>query len=141
MPQQPKLPTSLHEMKPQDYVANLPPNAQAGFKTARDAWKTRQDALAMRSWRGMWSNRLGDPYRTLLDVDYARMLMETKGQFRTQTEEFSTRKGNLMEAKTLLQSARIRAARYPELTELISQQESEINRQLADIESQQSGRR
>ncbi|MCX7824214.1 MAG: hypothetical protein N2689_01485 [Verrucomicrobiae bacterium] len=128
-------------MKPEDYVAGLPPNAQAAFKSARDAWKTKRDLLAMRSWRGMWGNYLRDPNRALLEVDYARMLMETKGQFRTQAEEYSTRKGNLLEAKTLLQSSRIRTARYPELTELVSQLENDINKQLADIESQQTGRR
>jgi hypothetical protein len=131
----------MYELKPENYVTNLSPNAQSSFKTARDAWKTKQDILPMRSWRGTWNNYLRDPNRALLEVDYARMLMDTKVKFRNQSEELSARKGNLMEAKTLLQSSRIRTARYPELTELISQIESEVSKRLTDVESQQSGRR
>ena len=114
---------SIREWQPADYVAGLPQNAIIAYVQARSSSGT----IALRSWMTMWLNRLPDPQRALVEIDYAKTILNSSGGFVSVQDEAAAKQQNARTAKTILQSVRNRGIVDMEVIEFLSQAEREAD--------------
>ena len=124
--------SSLQQMQPKDFVGGLPPQAQASYLSAHDKAEKEGDMMPLRSWLTLWLNQMRDPNRTLLELDLVKLLIRAQPPKQGPAAR-SFKEGCLRDAKARLQAMRVRRIEDPQLLEMISKAEEEINRGLSSL--------
>ncbi len=130
-PQEPQ--KKLTELTPDDWVARLPVTARSAYKAARSSAETRGDMLGMRSWLSIWRRYLADPAKALIELDMARLLVQNKGEFRSDALAKVAKRENLTEARMLIGGIRSRRINSAELSDMVDKAAQDIDRELAQL--------
>jgi hypothetical protein len=124
----------LKQLKPEDWVGDLAPQAQTTFVNSRNAYQAGAGLLGMRSWRSVWLNQLKEPKRTLVDMDFIKMLLQNKEQYINPQLERAAKQQNLREAKMMIQAIRVRGITDQEMLDMVNEQEDRIDAQMKDFQ-------
>jgi len=104
---------------PDDWMRGLPPRAAAGYAQARDSAKGGKGLMGLRSWRAVWGNKLRDPTRGFVELEFAELLLSDSSKSENTKEnpkvEEDRKKNNLKEAAFVVQSVRARNVTDPAL--------------------------
>jgi hypothetical protein len=74
-PEAPAATADLDQLKPEDWVRSLPPQAQSAYMlSASQQGATRIEGV--RHWLSLWSRHMKDPNLTLLELDYLKQMIE-----------------------------------------------------------------
>lgn len=101
--------------QPDDWMRGLPPNAAASFLQARTDAMAGKGLIGMRSWRAMWGNRLRDPARGYVELEFAGLLLSDPTKTDSASAEEQKKKQNLQEAAIIVRSIRARNVTDPGL--------------------------
>ncbi|MCX6907628.1 MAG: SUMF1/EgtB/PvdO family nonheme iron enzyme [Verrucomicrobia bacterium] len=97
---------------PDDWMRGLPPRASASYVQVRDGAKGGKGLMGLRSWRAMWGNKLRDPTRGFVELEFAELLLSDSSKSENTKEnpkvEEDRKKNNLKEAAFVVQSVRAR---------------------------------
>jgi formylglycine-generating enzyme required for sulfatase activity len=93
---------------PDDWMKGIPPRAMSGYLQARTDAQAGKGLLAMRSWRAFWTNKLRDPTRAYLELEFAELLLTDNSKETTPALEEQKKKQNIREAGIIVRSIRAR---------------------------------
>jgi formylglycine-generating enzyme required for sulfatase activity len=108
-------PVATGPAQPDDWMKWLPPQALPGFVKARNDAKAGSGLFGMRSWRAMWGNRLRDPARGFVDLEFAELLLADSSKESSASAEALKKQQNLKEATMMIQALRARNITDPAL--------------------------
>jgi formylglycine-generating enzyme required for sulfatase activity len=100
--------TTTAPPQPDDWMRGLPPNSVASYTQARDGAKAGKGLLGLRSWRAMWVNRLRDPTRGFVELEFAELLLSDPSKAENARVEEERKKNNIKEAAFIVQCVRAR---------------------------------
>ena len=120
----------LQQLKPEDWVAELPEQGQVNFINARNAYNAGSGIMPMRSWLSIWRNQVREPKRTLLELDFIKLLLQNHEQYVNSQVEKAAKQQNVREAKMMIQSIRLRGVNDQEVMDMVNKQEDQVDEQM-----------
>ena len=120
----------LAELTQDDLLSRLPVNARMGYRTARAAAESRGDMMGMRSWFSQWRRYLADPMRAVLEVDMAKLLIQSKASYPNEAAAKAAQRGNANEARMLISGIMSRRINNAELSEMVDKVRQDVDREL-----------
>lgn len=121
------------EMTQDDLLARLPATAKYPYRTAHSVAESKGDMMGMRSWFSQWRRYLVDPARALLELDMAKLLVQGKGDYHSESLAKAAKRANLNEAKMLISGIRFRRINNAELSEMLVKVEQDVDRELGQL--------
>lgn len=98
-----------------EWMKGIPPRALPGYLQARSDAQAGKGLIGMRSWRAMWGNRLRDPARGYVELEFADLLLSDPTKTDSASAEEQKKKQNLQEAAIIVRSIRARNVTDPGL--------------------------
>jgi len=89
-------------------MSGLPPRALQSFQQACSDAKAGNGLIGLRSWRAMWGNRLRDPTRGFVELEFAEILLNDPTKTTSAAAEEQKKQQNLKEAAIIVRSIRAR---------------------------------
>jgi formylglycine-generating enzyme required for sulfatase activity len=107
--------TPAAPVSPDAWMAGIPPNAMQAFLKAQADAKAGKGLLAMRSWRAFWGNKLRDPTRGHVELEFAELLLTDTSKESTPALEEQKKQQNAREAGMIIRTIRARKIPDPSL--------------------------
>lgn len=123
----------LTELTPDDLMARLPVQARTSYRMAHSLAESRGDMIGMRSWFVQWRRYLADPMRAMLELDMAKLLIQSKASYPNEAAAKSARRGNANEARMLVNGIISRRVNNAELAELVEKAKQDVDRELEQV--------
>ncbi|MBI5687077.1 MAG: SUMF1/EgtB/PvdO family nonheme iron enzyme [Verrucomicrobia bacterium] len=101
-------PATTGPVSPDDWMKGIPPNALPAFVKAQADAKAGKGLLAMRSWRAFWGNRLRDPTRGHVELEFAELLLTDTSKEANAAAEAQKKEQNIREAGMIVRTIRTR---------------------------------
>lgn len=108
--------------KPNDWIQGLPTQIAGGYLGARSAYYQAGNLMPMRSWLSAWKTTLAEPHRTLVELDFAAMLLQRKEK-RPNAQQRLEIESNFREAQNIITSIKTRGVRVDQILGLTGQVE------------------
>ncbi|MFA7007048.1 MAG: SUMF1/EgtB/PvdO family nonheme iron enzyme, partial [Verrucomicrobiia bacterium] len=91
-----------------DWMKGIPPRALPAYLQAQSDVKAGKGMLPMRSWRAFWGNKLRDPTRGYVELEFVELLLTDPSKEANAAAEEQKKQQNLKEAAIIVRSIRAR---------------------------------
>lgn len=114
-------------------MPRLPASAKVAYRMAHSAAESRGDMIGMRSWFSQWRRYLADPMRAVMEVDMAKLLIQSKASYPNEAAAKAAKRGDANEAKMLLSGIISRRINNAELSEMVDKVRQDVDRELEQL--------